>query len=504
MPERKHDLDTLPARGLQRYHVVMKTHAIPAALLLAALLTAPVAPAGMADTGRDDRIDRILGLALRSPFLKERAVLLLDGIGPRPAGTPNGLRAEQLAAETFRAAGLPLVHTEPVTVPMWQVHKATLTLVEPTGFEAPAVAMANSASTPPQGLLLEVVDCGFGTPEEIADRADRLQNRAALVRSGAPEGHPWLHRSDKYAAAVRAGARAFLYAPSDIDAPLRTGTVTLGVPGPIPALGTTGKAAAWLGRLLARGERVRVRVTLLADRVPAMAHNVVAEIPGRRPGEVILLGAHLDSWDLGQGAGDNGLGTLVLWQVARTLVEQGTRPLRTLRFVSFTGEELGLLGSRAWTERHAAELGSIRAMINLDMVGAPVGFGAMLQPELLPLLEELSSELAGFGLEPTPSDRVWLHSDHRPFLLAGVPVVVFRSRIRDEVRAAYHSGRDTVDTLDLERQQRASAVVAALAWHLATREELPSRSLTPAEVEERLREAGIAPEGLSIPGRNGR
>ena len=494
MPEGKPRPDSLFPVGLQRYHGVMKPRA-PFAAALLVLATAGPLPAQVPPLPLPEAsLARVVGLASGSPFLRERAARLLDGIGPRVAGTPNGLRAEKLAEETFRNAGVPLVRTEPVSVPMWQVHRATVTLVEPTLFQAPAVALANAASTPPQGLLLEVLDAGQGTPGELAALGSAVENRAVLVRSGVPRGHRWLHRSEKYAAAARAGAAAFLYAPSDPEAPPRCGTVTLdGTPGPIPALGIAGRTAGWITRLLARGNTVRVRVTLLADRVSTTAHNVVAEIPGRNPEEVILLGAHLDSWDLAQGAGDNGTGTLVLWQVARTLVEQGLRPLRTLRFVSFTGEELGLLGSREWVRRHGDELGSIRAMINLDMVGEPTGFGAMLQPEVLPLLRDLARRLAGFGLDPEPLDRAWLHGDHEPFLRAGVPVITLRSRLRDQVGAAYHSDRDTLDTLDLGRQQRAAAVAAALAWTLANAEDLPTRTLDPGEVARRLREAGVLP-----------
>jgi len=496
VPERKPDLDSLFGARLQGYHVIMNQPAIRAVLVLFLLLTVPAVGLHAADEPVEGQLARVVGLASTSPFLRERASMLLDGIGPRPAGTPNGLHAEELAAQTFRTAGVPLVFAEPVTVPMWQVHRATLTLVEPTEYEASAVALANAASTPPQGLLLEVIDGGQGTPEEIAALGDAVDNRAVLVRSGVPEGHRRLHRSATYETVARAGAAAFLHAPPDPASPARSGTVTLdGTPGPIPALGISGRVAAWLSRLLREGRSVRVRVTLLADRVPATAHNVVAEIPGRRPEEVILLGAHLDSWDLAQGAGDNGTGTLVLWQVARTLVEQGLRPLRTLRFVSFTGEELGLLGSRSYVERHREELGSIRAMVNLDMVGEPTGFGAMLQPGVLPLLGHLARRLAGFGLDPEPLDRAWLHSDHQPFLLAGVPVITLRSRLREEVRDACHSDRDTIDVLDPGRQQRAAAVVAALAWQLATVEELPTRSLEPAEVVRHLHDAGITVDG---------
>jgi len=457
---------------------------------LFAALTLSATPGRAAE--QSNQLDRLLGLTLRSPFLRARAGLLLDGIGPRLAGTPNGRRAEELAVESFREAGVPLVRTELVTVPLWLVRRANLTFVEPTSYSSPVVPLANSASTPPQGLLVPVVDGGYGTREELAALGDRARGAAVLVRTGAPKGHAWIHRSDKYADAVEAGAAVFLYAPSAPGRPMRSGTVTLsGAPGPIPALSMPAEPAAWILRLLSQGKEVKVRVTLVADRISATANNVIADIPGRLPDESILVGAHLDSWDRGQGAGDNGTGTLVLWQVARSLVEQGIRPRRTIRFVSFTGEELGLLGSRDYVRRHSAELAAVRAMINLDMVGEPVGFGVMLQPKAIPFLHSLARRLTGFGLSEDVPDRSFLFSDHAPFLLAGVPVLSVRSRIKPEIGAAYHSARDTFEKLDLGRQQRAAAVTAALVWELANSEELPTEHLTPVDVEAALEQQGV-------------
>lgn len=470
---------------------MIATRRAPLAVLLIFLVVSCVSQTQAADS-RDDQLDRLLGLALRSPFLRQAAVRLIDRVGPRVAGTPNGSHAEDLAADLFREAGVPLVRREAVSVPLWQVHRATLTLVRPTSFSPPVVPLANSASTPPQGLLLRVVDAGYGTPAEFAALGEAARGAAVLVRTGVPKGQPWMHRSRKYDAAAAAGAAAFLYAPGTLDRPPRSGTVTLsGAPGPIPALSIPAKTGAWLARLAGAGADPEVRVTLLADRIPATAHNIVADLPGRDPAEVVLACAHLDSWDQGQGAGDNGTGTIVLWQAARTLVEQGLRPRRTIRFVSFTGEELGLLGSDAYVRAHATQLASIRAVVNLDMVGEPTGFATMLQPQAAPLLADLATQLSGFGLSTEVPDRPGLYSDHQPFLLAGVPVLVLRSHLPAAVGAAYHSADDTFDLLDLGQQQRAAAVTAALLWRLANAEPLPTVHLEPNVVLDELEAAGI-------------
>jgi Zn-dependent M28 family amino/carboxypeptidase len=129
--------------------------------------------------------------------------------------------------------------------------------------------------------------------------------------------------------------------------------------------------------------------------------------------------------------------------------------------------------------------------VNLDMVGEPTGFATMLQPQAAPLLADLAEHLAGFGLATDVPDRPGLYSDHQPFLLAGVPVLVLRSQLPAAVGAAYHSARDTFDLLDLGQQQRAAAVTAALLWRLANADPLPTVRLDPKVVREELEAAGI-------------
>ncbi|RMF78067.1 MAG: M28 family peptidase, partial [Nitrospirae bacterium] len=197
-----------------------------------------------------------------------------------------------------------------------------------------------------------------------------------------------------------------------------------------------------------------------------------------------------------QGAWDNGSGTLVLWQTAAALVAFGERPLRTVRFVCFMGEEQGLLGSKAYVEAHRGELGRVRAMLNLDMPAEPTGFGEMLQPGLDPLLARLAGRLAGFGLSTEIGSRLGLHSDHGPFLLAGVPVVGLRYRYPEGVGRSYHSRLDVRDLLDEGMLQRAAAATSALVWTLANADPLPTRPVDPAEVRRRLEEAGVAPAAI--------
>jgi Zn-dependent M28 family amino/carboxypeptidase len=466
----------------------MKTELFGAIVL--ALVLGPM-PLPAADTESSEVTDRLVGLSLRSPFLREAADDFLDGIGPRPAGTVNGTRAERLAIEVFRHAGLPLVRAEAVTVPVWQARRASLTLVEPTVWVIPGLPLPHSGATPEEGLVVPVVDGGAGTATELAELGDRVEGAAVLIDWPPPStSGGQRHLAERYQEAVAAGAAVLLITPQKLDRLPAPVPLALSESGDaIPAFAIPATAGAWLRRLAASQRTPRLSTTLEVETGQVQASTIVADLPGRDPEEMIVVGAPLHSWGSGQGALDGGTGILVLWQMARALVEQGQRPLRSIRFVCFAGDGVGLIGSRAFVSNHEHELTAIRAMINLQLVGEPVGFGTMLQPDLEPTLAQLARSLAGFGLESRVPHRPILRSDHQPFFERGVPVVTLRTGIDEHALAAAGTWRDFRDLIDLGRLQRASAVAAALVWTLANSEPLPTQHLSPEAVQEAMGEA---------------
>jgi Zn-dependent M28 family amino/carboxypeptidase len=226
------------------------------------------------------------------------------------------------------------------------------------------------------------------------------------------------------------------------------------------------------------------------------AADIIAEIPGSKwTEEVILVGGHLDSWDLATGATDNGLGAFSILDMARAMASMPFKPERTVRFVLFMGEEQGLLGSRALVEhyRSTGELGRIRCMINLDMSGHPQGFGVG-GPEGWPAtiaagckaIAALDS--AAFG--GRMSEEIWLHSDHQPFLLAGVPVIYPLSDLGKHVYGCYHSSCDDIHLVDPQAMVNNVRFVGALVWLLAEAPELPGH-FEPEDLRRRLVEARL-------------
>jgi Zn-dependent M28 family amino/carboxypeptidase len=204
-------------------------------------------------------------------------------------------------------------------------------------------------------------------------------------------------------------------------------------------------------------------------------YNTVGEIRGsEKPDEIVVLGAHLDSWDLGQGTLYNGTGVAVVLETARQLARCGTPPKRTVRFILFTGEEQGLLGSNAYVKQHKAELPRISACVIHDTgTGKVTGLGWTNRPELKPVIESELSVLKELGVEQLVA-RSFPGSDHVPFERSGVPSCMFNQEIAG-YRIAHHTSADTLDMAHEPDLIQGAQVMAVTALRLANRQEMLPR-----------------------------
>lgn len=248
-------------------------------------------------------------------------------------------------------------------------------------------------------------------------------------------------------------------------------------------------------RLLARNEAVRVKLGTESYTEPISTANLRLTIPGKSR-ETVIVGAHFDSWDQGQGAMDNGLGIAQLLALARVL--KGEELERTVELIWFNGEEQGL-----WGSKHAVSYdlkGTPVVMFNLDMVGFPIGVNAMGDEDLVPVLESWNEDRGDKALEKGVANQTWMASDHTPYQVAGVRVVTFNAPIPPESVRYYHDFGDTYDKLTPELILDSAAMVASLVVELANTPDLPSgiRSVKEtkalfrkAKLEDRLKAVGL-------------
>lgn len=420
-------------------------------------------------------------------------------IGHRLTGSPQGRRAEEVADSLFRLSGLDTVYAFPFEADAWSRGTVKLTIGDGAGFfHVACVALAN---TPLESFVeAPLLDGGNGLPTEIGSLGDRVRGAALLVNIGlvaAGEGVKNLHRSEKASLALKAGAASIIFVNQVDGHVLLTGTASIdGALIPVPAACIATEDGAMLRNRLASGAALTARLEMRNQSERVQARNIIAEIRGStRPEEVLLVGGHLDSWDLATGATDNGLGAFSILDMARLLQNMPFKPERTIRFVLFMGEEQGLLGSRALVESYVSsgELERVRCMINLDMSGNPQGFGVGGPAGWADMIGDQCSvirQLDTAAFEGKRIEEIWLHSDHQPFLLKGVPVIYPLSDLGKHIYGCYHSSCDDIHLVEPSAMTNNVRFVGALLLGLAHSPRLPGH-FNKDQLRERLSASGL-------------
>jgi len=424
---------------------------------------------------------------------------LCDSIGGRPTGSKACDRAVDWAVARFRAAGVQSTWTETYTVPeSWLGGADHAECLSPVAFPVRVVACPFTVP-PPGGQALEapLVNAGDGSAESFARLGDKARGAIALVLSPEMKTESDLFAeygrdASMFAAARSAGVAALLVQSTRPGVLLYRHPMELaGGVLPLPAAMVARVHAARLAGLSERGD-VRVRLDL-PSRIggPYTARNVVAEIRGReRPQEIVLIGAHLDSWDLGTGAEDNGVNAAMMIDLARSFKALGVVPRRTVRFVLFTGEEQGMLGSQAYVLRHAAEMGRHVAMITFDTgSGHTTGFYLNGREDLRRPIDEALAAVPGLAA-PDDSLEAIDGTDNFDFLLSGVPNLIAKQEWAPYL-PNYHAESDVYEAVNAGEAKNNAALAAVLVWGLAESPGLPAPRQTRAEVEKLLRDARL-------------
>jgi len=465
--------------------------------LLAVSAAAFAAPARPTDT----LVANLLG---PTPILDDLRDLT-DNVGGRPTGSPAMDKAIDWAMTRLKAAGADAVRAETYVAPRnWLPRVETAEVTSPRYDAQPAernqlrtAAMPFSPSTPAAGLEAEVIDVGHGDAKSFA----KAKGRWALVhtepmRSIEDLFGEYLATPAIVANAHKAGAAGILWMSNRPRRLLYRHNATLdNSMSPVPGAMIEREGAERIARLLEAGKHVTVRVTLTVDvQEHASDRNVVAEITGRdKPDEVILLGAHLDSWDLGRGALDNGCNAALAIDVLRqlaVLAKAGQRPRRTVRIVLYSGEELGLYGSWKDVRAHRADLDKLRAAIIFDEgTGRTTGFSLGGRADLGPAVEQALAPVAGLGpFVQTPD--AFIGTDNYDYLLEGVPNLV-ANQDGAPYLADYHGESDTFDKVDTRELKANAAIAAALVWGLADADKPPATRQTRAQVQAVVKATGL-------------
>jgi hypothetical protein len=420
---------------------------------------------------------------------------LCDEIGPRLTGSGGAQAAERQVVEYMRKIGLQQVHTEGWTLPRgWQRGPATATLVTPFQMPIPIAAYGWTGSTPAhsgavQVVLLRANDLAEHLDSLVQSQSSNWSGNALII--GSDPDKP-MRAYSELLPLLRAATAAHAVVVLRHDTRPGNGIVhsePLAVALPetidtnlIPAVDLPVEHQKLIERLLLQNQPVSIDINVenSFSAGPVPSENIVGEIEGAvHPEQILLLSAHLDSWDLGPGATDDGFGAAAVLGAAQALLRTGLHPARTLRFVLFTGEEEGLLGSRAYVTQHSAERGNIVAAVALDWGAGPIVRLPAGHPELLPLLRAFNELTPDLHLELPDSGWLFM-TDAYAFTLAGLPGIAPLVRAPGYFEQA-HSAEDTLDKVSPADLRQAMTVLAMARFFLADSNDIPQGHFTPAQ-----------------------
>ena len=460
--------------------------AVVTSLVLLLLSTGLAAPCAAEDTLADDYREaagRILGAALVDEEGWSKLEHLTTVIGHRLSGSSGLERAIEWAENTMKKEGLQ-VRLEPVQVPHWVRGDEWVEVDRPTRRRLAMLGLGGSVGTPPEGVEAEaVVVTGFDELAALPDEAVRGKivvyavewegyGRTVAYRSG---GASRAAAKGAVAALVRSATGNSLYTP-------HTGAMRYAESDPkIPAAAITPEDAQWFLRMREAGESVRVKLYMEAETLPdALSYNVIAEIPGReKPEEVVVMGGHYDSWDVGEGAHDDGAACIAAWQALKIVRDLGLTPRRTLRVVLWTNEENGIEGGRAYREGLGDDVDSHVAAIEMDGGNEkPVGFGFSLPGHAMdgsdPAYEAAFEKLVAIGsllqtVEAGTITRGGGGADIGPLMRDGVPGMGLRT-VGEHYFDWHHTHADTLDKVEPRDFRVAVGMLGVMGYVLADME----------------------------------
>lgn len=413
--------------------------------------------------------------ALDSDLAYEITADLTTRIGHRLAGSENDPRAVAWAVETLESKGFDRVWTEPATFPSWRREFERVAIIEPVAQELVALAIGFSPATPDGGLEGEVVllddlaALEAAAPEAVEGRIVFIRNRMERARDGSGYGPAVAARSMGSRVAAAKGAAGLLIRSigTSTNRFAHTGTMRFDFGSrAIPTAAISNPDADQLERLIALGEPVRVSIEIGAQINDSYtSQNVFAEITGaKNPEQFVALGAHLDSWDVGTGALDDGAGVGIVTGAASLILEQGRRPDRSIRVILFAAEEIGLWGGRAFAEAYKDQLENIQVVAESDFGAGPIyRLEARVSDVAWPVVKVIHAQLAPLGIEMGGRTQARGGPDFIPISGFGVAAVDLRQDGTNYFDY-HHTENDTFDKIDPAEMRQNMAAYAVLGW----------------------------------------
>ncbi len=429
-----------------------------------------------------DQVNKLIDASLATDSAWSRLAYITDTFGPRFSGSQNLEDAIDEIVRMMQKDGFDTVYTEPVKVPHWVRGNESAKMVSPRPRMLPMLGLGGSIATPPEGITAEVIV--VDELDSVATLGERARGKIVLINQAFEEGRgPAPFRGYSQTVRIRSmgaiesakvGAVATLIrsvGPYGMQTP-HTGSMAYidGVPR-IPAAAITIEDAEMIKRMIERGQKVVVTLQMEAKMMPdADSRNIIVELRGyEKPDEIVVMGGHIDSWDVGTGAMDDAGGCIITWEALRLMKELGLRPRRTVRVVFWTNEENGLRGANVYKNNRLAEVEKhVLAMESDSGVFSPEGFGFTGVNAAFAVINEIGQMLTPIGANTIT--RGGGGADISPLTREGVPSMGLTV---DGTKYFWyhHTEADTIDKLNRDEVNRCVAAMAVMAFVVADMQE---------------------------------
>jgi hypothetical protein len=431
-----------------------------------------------------------------------------ETVGHRLTGSANGKKAEEFAYNLLKSYGYKDLRYQPFEVESWSRGTISVSIGSDQNNLQTVKSVTLAHSPVKSDVTLEVVNMGNGLEEDYAAAPDKVKGKIALVYlgvlPGSKAGTKTLHRSEKTAIATKYGAKGIIIINTATGGILLTGTASVtGKLIPIPAVCVGKEDGLALMEKLKTGKLYsHISMTNFSGMIKA--RNVIATIKGKTlPNEKVIVGGHLDSWDLATGAIDNGIGSFSVLDMARTFKVLKLQPARTIEFVMFMGEEEGLLGSKAYVDQSIKDnsIDQLRYMLNYDMTNDPKGYSTTAE-DSKELFQSIGAIAQTFDTSFKNSFRsgAGLHSDHEPFMLHGVPTGGGAGGgLPNNAGPCYHADCDVFTLVDEKGMKNTVRFSSMLLYGIADSKEIKAKHFTDEETKEFLIKNNLK-EALQIAG----
>jgi hypothetical protein len=439
---------------------------------------------------QENDLARFINAMLANTPIDDDLRELCDQIGGRATGTQANLRAVEWGIEKFQEAGV-RAFRDPFIMPgLWLENSATASVTGAVSFEPRIAAMPFSAGTGDDGITGDLVNVGRGTEEDFKWAGPLINDKFILVETEELTDIDGLFREYEEAAAIEArayaaGVKGVVYMGSRSEVLLFRHNASRGFDNTLPMVSMARIDAQRCARALRAGETLTLTLRLdLNTSGPYPLDNVIGEIPGSdKKDEVIVIGAHLDSWDLGTGANDNGCNVAMMIDLARQLKRLGIVPRRTIRFALWNGEEQGFYGSMGYTQNRVDEMDNHVMAMSVDIGSGRInGFFTGGRPEVMAMTDRVLEPIRGLG-PFTNIDIPIVGTDNFDFMMHGVGNLVGNHEPQ-VYGPTYHAQSDTYDKVDIQTLKINSAIIAAVTLGFANAPTIPYARQTRQEIEK--------------------